>query len=331
MKQINIQINPHLEFMNSILLTSKYNEMTKDYIGYGLMTEQVNEYTEAIKDFFERYNSHPIYQFVEEMIPNGFTFSRPVEVALSLGNSKDFTRQYMQSEMCLKYCGGLDKVDDLLEQLKAFEKETDYFAFFEKQKCFYAPYLEKTKNMIQKLPYISILEQEFGKEQGDYCYVISSLMKGNYGVSFKNQSFGKTDMYSVFSTEGYSISEAILFHEYSHPFINPLTEKYRDLVNRYQDAYERLKPYRKEGFISGYGDIEECVNEHLVRAMVLHLLKKNGLFEEAEQMMNYDMELGYRYLPMILEQYEYYDKHRDIYRDFEAFYPTLIKVFSQEI
>ena len=331
MKQIDIQINPYLEFMNSILLTSKYNEMTKAHIGYGLMTEQVNEYTEAIKDLFKKYSLHPIYQLVEEMITNGFTFSRPVEVALSLGNSKDFTRQYMPSEMCLKYCGGLDKVDELLKQLKAFGKETDYFAFFEKQKCFYAPYLEKAKNMIQKLPYISILEQEFGKEQGDYCYVLSSLMLGNYGVSLQNQALGKTDMYSVFSTEGYSISEAILFHEYSHPFINPLTEKYRDLVKQYQDAYERLKPYRKEGFISGYGDFEECVNEHFVRTMVIHLLKKNGLFEEAKQMMNYDMELGYRYLPMILERYGYYDKHRDIYRDFEAFYPTLIKLFSQEI
>ena len=52
MKQIDIQINPYLEFMNSILLTSKYNEMTKAHIGYGLMTEQVNGYAEAIKDFY---------------------------------------------------------------------------------------------------------------------------------------------------------------------------------------------------------------------------------------------------------------------------------------
>lgn len=37
MKAFNVQVNPYLEFMNSILLTSRYNEMTKPYIGYGLM------------------------------------------------------------------------------------------------------------------------------------------------------------------------------------------------------------------------------------------------------------------------------------------------------
>ena len=87
MNQINVQLNPNLEFMNSILLTSRYNEMTKKYIGYGLMTEQSNAYTNRIKSFFEKHLNHPIYPYIESLIPNGFTFSRPVELMLSLGNS----------------------------------------------------------------------------------------------------------------------------------------------------------------------------------------------------------------------------------------------------
>jgi len=45
MKSIHFGINPNLELMNSILLTGKYNEMTKLFIGYGLMTEECNPYT----------------------------------------------------------------------------------------------------------------------------------------------------------------------------------------------------------------------------------------------------------------------------------------------
>ena len=301
MKQFNIQINPHLELMNSILFTSKYNEITKAYIGYGLMTEQVNEYTQGIKQFLGKYSTHSIYQYIEELIPNGFTFGRPVEIALSMGNCMDFNGQYIPSELCLKYCGGLDKVDELLKRLKSFEEETDYFVFFRKYEGYYVSFLDKANKIIQKLPYISILEQEFGKEQGEYHYVISSLMLGNYGFSFHNRFTGKKDLFSVFSTEGYSISETILFHEYSHPFINPLTEKYSDLVNQYQSAYEWLKPYKKDGFISGYGDFEECVNEHLVRAMVIHLLKK--LFLEKQLLMDLIKELYY-----VIHQLSYY-KH----------------------
>ncbi len=79
MKTFNVQVNPYLEFMNSILLTSRYNEMTTPYIGYGLMNwwtdvlmnwctdvlmnwwidelmnDDKNEYTDAVKAFFEPY------------------------------------------------------------------------------------------------------------------------------------------------------------------------------------------------------------------------------------------------------------------------------------
>ena len=63
MRRINVHVNPYLEFMNSILLTSKYNEMTKPFIGYGLMVEDENKYTLAIKivdvlgeEYFETFD-----------------------------------------------------------------------------------------------------------------------------------------------------------------------------------------------------------------------------------------------------------------------------------
>ncbi len=51
MKKNNVQINPYLEFMNSILLTSRYNEMTEAYIRYGLMNTEVNDYTSGMINY----------------------------------------------------------------------------------------------------------------------------------------------------------------------------------------------------------------------------------------------------------------------------------------
>ena len=130
MKQINVQLNPNLEYMNSILLTSRYNDMTKKYIGYGLMTAAVNEYTSCVKHFFEKYLDDPIYPYIESLIRNGFTFSRPVELMLSLGNSMDFTMQYSLSDLCVEYCGGLLTIQNLLHQLKAFERKINYPELF---------------------------------------------------------------------------------------------------------------------------------------------------------------------------------------------------------
>ncbi len=331
MKQFHISVNPNLEFINSILLTSRYNEITTPYIGYGLMTTQVNEYTEAIKSFFEKHRQRPVYSYIEDMIPNGFTFSRPVELALSLGNSKNFSMQYPLSDLCIKYCGGIEKIRELLKLLKDLENETGYFGFFNEIKGYYDPFMEKARLVAEQLPYIPLLEDIYGKEQNSYHYVISSLMCGNFGLNFADQSRDTLDIVCVFSTVGWSISAPILVHEFSHPFINPLTEKYADLVEEYSIAYDKLKPYKLPNFSSGYGDWHECVNEHLVRAMVIYLLRKCDLADDAAQMLRSDLSCGYRYIPFILERYRFYEQNRDRYPSFEAFYPSLLHVFSEEI
>lgn len=90
MKHIRVQVHPYLEYLNSILMTGRYNEMTRPCIGYGLMTEEVNEYTTHIRHFFKDHLNAPIYRYIENMIPNGFTFSRPVELMLCSSTARIF-------------------------------------------------------------------------------------------------------------------------------------------------------------------------------------------------------------------------------------------------
>lgn len=328
MKKIKVQVNPYLEFMNSLLLTSRYNEMTIPFIGYGLMVEDENEYTIAIKTFLKPYANDLIYTKIGELIPNGFTFSRPVELMLSLGDSENFSKQYELSELCIQYCGERDTIDDLLKQLKAFWDKTRYLEFFESVKYIYDPFVKRVSESLSKYPFVDIIENEYGQSQNSYNYILSSLMKGNFGICFHNQDTGKSDLFSVFSTDDFSLLPAVLFHEYSHPFINPLTDKYYDLVQRYIDSYEELKHYKLPDFQSGYGDFKECINEHLVRAMSIHLLIKINQTELANKQLNNDLYCGYKFITQILERYDYYDMNRDKYDTFEQFYPELLGAFD---
>ena len=330
MKEIKVQINPCLELINSILLTSRYNELTKPYIGYGLMTDTENEYTYSIKSFFQNYKNHKIYEVVENMIPHGFTFSRPVEIALSL-DSRDLSIQFPLSPLCIEYSGGILKINELLELLKDFVKESNYFSFFESKSYFYDAYIKKANQTVRSNAFVSILENEFGKQQNSYNFVISSLMKGNFGICFQNSVTKKADIFSVFSSDDFSLSPAILLHEYSHSFINPLTEKYHDIVQKYQETYEILAKYKLPNYLSGYEGWEECVNEHFVRAMTIYILRNIQYTELADQLLHNDLYCGYKYIPHILERYEYYDSHRHLYPDFECYYPTLFNVFSNPI
>ena len=330
MKEIQVQINPYLEYINSILLTGKYNEITTPVVGYGLMNDEENDYTTAIKSYFAVYRNHPIYAFIEEMIPEGFTFARPVELALSMGEDTDFSAKYKLSDFCVTCCGGMTTIEELLRLLRGFAKEVDFCSLYEKEKGFYGTYLEKAHQVAEAHPYVILLEQEYGREQESYRLVISSLMKGNFGIVFEDKNTKQSHLHAVLSTDGFSISPNILFHEFSHPFINPLTEKYAEIVVSYQEAYKRLKPYKLPDFQSGYGDWKECVNEHLVRAMVIHLLHKCNLYEEAKEQLRQDLYCGYKYIPMLLESYEYYDGNREIYPNFESYYPEVLKVFAMD-
>ncbi|HIS69804.1 MAG TPA: DUF4932 domain-containing protein [Candidatus Gallacutalibacter stercoravium] len=327
-KEIVVQVNPFLELINSILLTSKYNEITKPLVGYGLMTEESNEYTEAIKKFFGKYQNHKIYKFIENMIPNGFTFSRPVEIALSLSGSKDFTLQYPLSSLCIKYSGGISKINELLALLKDFAKQSNYFNFYHENLKFYDSLFTKASKLVKHPPFVTLLENEYGKEQASYNLVLSSLMVGNFGICFANHDTKQSDLFAVLATDNFSLSPEILLHEYSHPFINPLTTKYSDLVKKYQSTHEKLTASKLPDYRSGYGDWEECVNEHLVRAMVIHLLQKCELYEAANQLLQNDLHSGYRYIPLILEKYNFYDNHRYLYKDLESYYPELLEVFA---
>lgn len=91
------------------------------------------------------------------MIPHGFTFSRPVEIALSL-DSRDLSIRFPLSPLCIEYSGGILKINELLELLKDFVKESNYFSFYESKIYFYDVYIKKANQTIRSNPFVSILE-----------------------------------------------------------------------------------------------------------------------------------------------------------------------------
>jgi hypothetical protein len=126
-----------------------------------------------------------------------------------------------------------------------------------------------------------------------------------------------------------ALSSNVVFHEFSHPIINPLTEKNKDLVEKYKIAYEKLKPYKKP--YAGYGDWEECVNEHIIRAISIYLVRNYCNSYYADKHLEYDYNLGYRYIPYFIERLDYYEKNRNTYKTIDDFYSELIKAFTQDI
>lgn len=76
---------------------------------------------------------------------------------------------------------------------------------------------------------------------------------------------------------------------------------------------------------------DECVNEHIIRAIAIFLCSKYVDKEIAEQRTKYEIELGYVYIPYIIEKLNYYEKNREQYRCFSEYYTVLLEAFSENV
>lgn len=270
-------VSPNLELINGILLTSRYNELTRPYVGYGLMTEEENDYTFAVKAFFKPYRAHKIYKVLEAMIPNGFTFSRPVELALAFDESGDFSFRFPLSSLCIAYSGGLERIQEFAALLRELAKESGYFDFFKRRPFFIRPISKRPAK-----PSVPSVRCDAGSRIRDaaarlpLCGLRADERQLRFALS-ASRRLRIRSFFRIFHRFPQPFA-AILLHEYAHPFINPLTEKYRSLVYTHQNAYEWLSKYKLPDYRSGYDGWEECVNEHLVRAMTIHLLRPMRIY-----------------------------------------------------
>jgi hypothetical protein len=341
MDSIIIEVNPKIELMNSILYTSNHSNLIKKSMGFNPMIDYETEYTEIVKEYFYPYKEHEIYSLVERMTINGFFLGRPMELMCSVGEFPSLNRKYEISPLCRQLCGGEENINNLLSLLRRFYQEIGYMKFFDIVKKYYRDSVEAVKRHINKYPFVLIMEEFYGKKQNSYHYIITNLSHGSFGICFKNND--KLDMFAIMTLMSISdneeenelyrgaLSTNTIIHEFAHPLINPLTEKFSELVKKYCKAYEWLKKYKQPNFVSGYGDWDECVNEHIVRAIAIYLAAKLGEKEYASKHLDYDMKKGYMYLPALLDKLQYYEKHRDIYITIDNFYPELIEVFAEKV
>jgi hypothetical protein len=135
---------------------------------------------------------------------------------------------------------------------------------------------------------------------------------------------GVEDGIPVFGTAGNFRHTA--WHEFSHSFVNPATERFGEQVGEFESLFE---PIRDEMELQAYGEWETCVNEHIVRAVTSRLTSRElGEDQGAAALMN-EKRLGFYYVEALSERLERYERERETYATFVDFYPELLAVFRE--
>lgn len=323
---LRISVDPRIELLVSVQLLS----------GYSRLSNQQSKYGKEMKNFFNRYNDHAAIKNFKLMASSGFTYDAPPTAVLFFGNPLLLEQHTAFTPYLLGRGGGENKMNLFFNSLQNFAVQSDFETFYNEQKDSYATMVNSVYDNLAEIDLVDNLESYYRMKKDEYNIILSPLLHGGgYGPQIE-ASDGTVKIYGIvgpndfdesglpqFSTE---FIQYLVWHEFSHSFVNPLTEQHLNEVNEYRGLY---KPIAKKMKDMAYGSWDICVNEHIVRAVTTRLAYLNEGRAEGDDALRNEKAQGFAYIEALCEKLEDFENNRDMYSTFEDFYPELIQVFKE--
>ncbi len=330
--RLNIYIDPRIELLSAVQNTS----------GYGILTKYDYDYKSSMTEYFAAFDEHPAVRKFSDMAGINFSYDAPPAVMLYLsqppvlGNTKSYT-SYL-----LKRGGGKRSLDDFTLKLSDFAREADFNGFYEANTDFYNAVVNKVFDDVAELNLEGKLTEYYGMNANSYNLILAPMFHpGGYGIRVESENamhdvyaiIGPTDIYnqtagSYNKLPGFSKENIVglVWHEFSHSFVNPTTEKNLREVNKYSKLFKPIKDIMSK---QAYNNWEICVNEHIVRAVTTRMAYVYEGKKAGDISLAYEKSCGFYYVEALSKSLEIYEKNRDKYPTFEEYYPELIKVFKE--
>lgn len=326
---INVIIDPRMELLAVVQALGTYDQQ------FDLITNMSFNYKDDIMKYFSNFSKHEAVKQFDSMSRSGFSFDAPPTAMLYLSNplnlevKKDFDDE-------IKSRATKESLNKLAKELKNFGVDTKFQEFFKSHMDFYNSVVEKNAEVMGNSNYISYLEQYYGMKQNSYNIILAPMFhSGGFGPKIEAEN----GLYDVYSIEGPNSLKGnipmfgdkegfkyLALHEFSHSFVNSLTEENLEEVNKYKKLYE---PIQDKMVKQAYSRWDISVNEHIVRAVVARITYINSGSQEYEKVIAYEKDRGFLYIDELVKKLEEFEKNRDKYKSFKEFYPELIKVFDK--
>lgn len=190
------------------------------------------------------------YPEIIKYIINFEDCSLPIEIAIGLNDFYNVDYDKIKVEDINKYMG-YGSIEGFAKELKAMATDINWDKFFNEYVInFYKILIKSICNFPKNLD-LNDINRFYSTNNKSYTFIPSVLMNGGFGVSdkkgnmFYNYGFiydTKKDKYVV----GNEYLVECLFHEFSHPIVNPLVDKYfkgtEILESLYEDAIQNNLP-----------------------------------------------------------------------------------------
>ena len=331
--QITVGVFPQVELISIVQTISKYPTV----LGF-LMAQDSSAYKTDVIQHFTSYKDHPVIHMFDRLSlqPRMLNFSAPSNIMLYTDRHLDLRKDIELDDFVVDRAGGRDSLKVFLELLRDFSIKSSFNEFYKEHQAFYLKIIENTINNLGPINYLSELETFYGRKQKSYSMILVSLYNFvGFGNSLLNWN-GQRELYNTmgpktvinhvpfFGDENYL--KYMIRHEFSHPFINPLTEKYWDYIKDYSGKYDSVPEIARKNIC---GDWQECINEFTIRAITTQLAHNES---DKAGLRSYEKEKlrGVSYLDSLLNKIIYYQSNREKYPTFESYYLNILDVFKEE-
>lgn len=329
---INVSVDPRIELLSIVQFLSEYDTIDDMFI-----TQWDIDYKDRVIEHFSNFKKHKAVKTFEKIMRSGFTYDAPPGLMLFMDHDFNLREDVELTDYIVGRAGGEKNVNKLFEDLEEFCIDTNFLDFFNDNHHYYNKIINSTLGLIRSdLSIVKDLEEYYGMKQKSYNIILVSLYgNGAYGPSIDTKNEG-TEIYSILGCIGIDMMNIPVFggwdfftelqqHEFSHSFINPITEKNHDLAYSYEELFTPIKGKMKN---MAYGSWETCLNEHIIRALTsrftYHKDKQEGIRALAIEKRN-----SFIYVEALFNKLDEYENNRDKYPTIEDFYPELLKALNE--
>ncbi len=327
---LDITIDPRMELL-AVLQYLSGSEMT---------IPDSDGYAQSIDAWFADFKSHPVLSRLQSLEKHGYRYDLPVSSFLCFDGvplhrqtqSRSGHAKEMDEERLKEVAKG-GSLEEFYASVNDFVRISNFGAWFESQR----PYLEKTVSAAATMlsshdDMIRLLIDWYGYEHERYTLIISLLFDGGYGPSLVNIQ-NKTHLYCV---TGFYICDNptdtlwnlayMIFHEFSHPYVNPLVDEYFDMIKGRAELFE---PIKTKMSMLAYPDWWIAVAEHFVRASETRLMQLFLPPDAHEASIQYHINQGFIYMDTVFEAVlEYEQARRETGIRYDEYFPKLMQKFA---
>ena len=261
-------IDKRLELFNVIQWISKT---------YPTKSVLKSDYSDDVDKYFGSYRAHEAVTSLDKLISFGFTIDAPVSFFLHISYNLDTINKGLPEEV-IKRAGGIKNLDYFLRTIKSFAVETKYDDFFNSHLPYYKSLVNNINSKFNADDIIKQVETFYNKKIQHCKIILSTLTSGGFGPKITD-AHGNIEFVTVASPveldnnneieffDNKETLKALLWHELSHPFVNPLVDKYWNRLS----VHKKLINTLEKDAPSWYKDDKAICYENIVRAVTIRM------------------------------------------------------------